>query len=163
MMRITMPQLPGRSRARKEILMTRERTLRGVRFHIHINSKRNADPLADFSGRQGLDLYLKCLQLILRHQIWFLVHEKGLPSELETVIFDLWALRITQLGDRIANDSHENESTRSQTTSEGPSPPQKVATRSFMVRQTCMTAWFYATLVSLRCDYQSLLETSMLG
>jgi RNA polymerase I-specific transcription initiation factor RRN7 len=105
-----MPQLPGRSRARKEILMTRERTLRGVRFHIHINSKRNADPLADFSGRQGLDLYLKCLQLILRHQIWFLVHEKGLPSELETVIFDLWALRITQLGDRIANDSHENES-----------------------------------------------------
>jgi RNA polymerase I-specific transcription initiation factor RRN7 len=55
-------------------------------------------------------LYLKCLQLILRHQVWFLVQEKGLPSELEVVIFDLWALRIAQLGDRIASGSHDNES-----------------------------------------------------
>jgi RNA polymerase I-specific transcription initiation factor RRN7 len=55
-------------------------------------------------------LYLKCLQLILRHQIWFLLKEKGLPSELETVIFDLWALRVAQLGDKIANESQETES-----------------------------------------------------
>jgi RNA polymerase I-specific transcription initiation factor RRN7 len=55
-------------------------------------------------------LYLKCLQLILRHQIWFLVQEKGLPSELETVIYDLWALRIAQLGDRIASGSQDNDS-----------------------------------------------------
>jgi RNA polymerase I-specific transcription initiation factor RRN7 len=55
-------------------------------------------------------LYLKSLQLILRHQIWFLIHEKGLPQELERVIFDLWALRIAQLGDRIASESQETDS-----------------------------------------------------
>jgi RNA polymerase I-specific transcription initiation factor RRN7 len=55
-------------------------------------------------------LYLKCLQLILRHQVWFLVKEKGLPSELETVIFDLWALRIAQLSEKIASGEEENES-----------------------------------------------------
>ncbi|KAH8723637.1 hypothetical protein GQ44DRAFT_740869 [Phaeosphaeriaceae sp. PMI808] len=63
-----------------------------------------------FSGRRAFDLYLKCLQLILRHQVWFLVQEKGLPSELETVVFDLWALRISQLGNRIANGGEESES-----------------------------------------------------
>lgn len=54
-------------------------------------------------------MYLKSLQLILRHQIWFLVNDKGLPQELETIIFDLWALRIAQLGDRIASESQEAE------------------------------------------------------
>jgi RNA polymerase I-specific transcription initiation factor RRN7 len=57
------------------------------------------------SGRSGVDLYLKCLQLILRHQIWYLIKDKGLPTELETVVFDLWSLRIAQLGDKIASDS----------------------------------------------------------
>lgn len=42
--------------------------------------------------------------------MWFLVKEKGLPSELETVIFDLWALRVAQLGDKIASESQENQS-----------------------------------------------------
>jgi RNA polymerase I-specific transcription initiation factor RRN7 len=55
-------------------------------------------------------LYLKCLQLILRHQVWFLVQDKGLPSELETVIFDLWALRVAQLSERIASGDQESES-----------------------------------------------------
>lgn len=50
------------------------------------------------------------MQLILRHQIWFLIQEKGLPQELETVIFDLWALRVAQLGDRIASESQDTES-----------------------------------------------------
>lgn len=35
--------------------------------------------------------------------------DKGLPSELETVVYDLWTLRIAQLGDRIASASKENE------------------------------------------------------
>ncbi|KAF2821144.1 hypothetical protein CC86DRAFT_470897 [Ophiobolus disseminans] len=63
-----------------------------------------------YSGRRAFDLYLKCLQLILRYQVWFLIQEKGLPSELETVVFDLWALRIAQLGDKIASESQEDES-----------------------------------------------------
>ncbi|KAH7385533.1 hypothetical protein DE146DRAFT_210351 [Phaeosphaeria sp. MPI-PUGE-AT-0046c] len=62
-----------------------------------------------FTGPQAFDLYLKSVQLILRHQIWFLVKDKGLPSELETVIHDLWTLRIAQLGDRIASASKNNE------------------------------------------------------
>lgn len=66
--------------------------------------------VTDFSGRQAFDLYLKCLQLILRHQVWFLVHERGLPAELETVIFDLWALRIAQLGEKIVSDLPESDS-----------------------------------------------------
>jgi RNA polymerase I-specific transcription initiation factor RRN7 len=62
------------------------------------------------SGRRAFDLYLKCLQLILRHQVWFLVQEKGLPSELEMVIFDLWALRVAQLSEKIASGDQESES-----------------------------------------------------
>ena len=57
------------------------------------------------SGRSGVDLYLKCLQLILRHQIWYLIKGEGLTAELETVVFDLWSLRVAQLGDRIENDN----------------------------------------------------------
>ncbi|KAH5254404.1 hypothetical protein HBI67_152680 [Parastagonospora nodorum] len=67
-----------------------------------------------FSGRRAFDLYLKCLQLILGHQVWFLVQEKGLPSELEMVVFDLWALRVAQLGNRIGSNNAEAESQQSQ-------------------------------------------------
>lgn len=55
---------------------------------------------------------MKALQLILRHQIWFLTHEKGLPAELETVVFDLWALRILQFGDKISEDNEELHSSQ---------------------------------------------------
>ncbi|KAF3052287.1 Pol I core factor CF [Didymella keratinophila] len=67
-----------------------------------------------FSGRQGLDLYLKSLQLILRHQLWYLVKDKGLPEELEVITLDLWALRIAQFGDRIASDSRADSQSQSQ-------------------------------------------------
>ncbi|KAF2708672.1 hypothetical protein K504DRAFT_534268 [Pleomassaria siparia CBS 279.74] len=63
-----------------------------------------------FKGQQATDLYLKSLQLILRHQIWFLVHDKGLPAELETVVFDLWTLRILQLESKISNERHDYDS-----------------------------------------------------
>ncbi|KAF2122336.1 hypothetical protein BDV96DRAFT_537465 [Lophiotrema nucula] len=70
-------------------------------------SQRNTDEIEKvykyFKGQQAYDLYLKCLQLILRHQIWYLVHEKGLPVELETVVFALWALRIAPLEGKIAH------------------------------------------------------------
>lgn len=62
-----------------------------------------------FSGRQAFDLYLKSLQLILRHQVWFLVHEKSLPAELEIVIYDLWALRIAQLADKMTNTNLDSD------------------------------------------------------
>lgn len=49
------------------------------------------------SGKAARELYLECLQLILRKQIWWLVHSKRLPGELETVVRDLWDLRIRKL------------------------------------------------------------------
>lgn len=35
--------------------------------------------------------------------------EKGLPTELETIVYDLWTIRIAQFGDRIASASKDNE------------------------------------------------------
>ncbi|WQF80093.1 Putative RNA polymerase I transcription initiation factor TAF1B/Rrn7 [Colletotrichum destructivum] len=46
------------------------------------------------TGQQARDLYLECLQLILRQQVLWLVTEKGHKPELETVVRDLWDLRI---------------------------------------------------------------------
>lgn len=65
-----------------------------------------------YKGPRAFDLYLKCLQLILRHQLWYLTKDRGLPTELEAVTRDLWSLRIAQLGDRIA--SHDEESSEFQ-------------------------------------------------
>ncbi|KAF9693135.1 hypothetical protein EKO04_008738 [Ascochyta lentis] len=67
-----------------------------------------------FSGRQALDLYLKCIQLILRHQVWYLIKDKGLPAEFELIVLDLWALRISQFGERIASDSRIDSQSQSQ-------------------------------------------------
>ncbi|OCL05870.1 hypothetical protein AOQ84DRAFT_432871 [Glonium stellatum] len=73
-----------------------------------------------FKGREAFDLYLQCYQLILRHQIWFMVHSKCLPAELENVIFDLWALRISTLKDRIDDTSgDESQSQMFSSASEG--------------------------------------------
>ncbi|KAJ4289005.1 hypothetical protein N0V90_011347 [Kalmusia sp. IMI 367209] len=60
-----------------------------------------------YRGAKGADLYVKCLQLILRHQLAFLIHKKGLTTELETVVQDLWTLRISQLGNKIRSESQE--------------------------------------------------------
>lgn len=59
-------------------------------------------------------MYLKSLQLILRHQLWYLIKEKGLPEELELITLDLWALRIAQFGDRIASDTRIDSQSQSQ-------------------------------------------------
>lgn len=40
-------------------------------------------PVKVLLGKKGYELYLKCIQLILRKQVWVLVHEKGFPAELE--------------------------------------------------------------------------------
>lgn len=38
----------------------------------------------------------------------YLIQEKGLPAELETVVQDLWTLRILQLGHKIRNESQDS-------------------------------------------------------
>lgn len=46
------------------------------------------------TGEAGKLLYLEALQLLLRKQVAWLVKEKGHREELETVVRDLWDLRI---------------------------------------------------------------------
>jgi RNA polymerase I-specific transcription initiation factor RRN7 len=46
------------------------------------------------SGIQAKELYLECLQLLLRKQVYKLVSSRGFPAELETIVRDLWDLRI---------------------------------------------------------------------
>lgn len=46
------------------------------------------------TGRQAQELFLECYQLILWKQCSWLVSVKGFPKELETVVRDLWGLRL---------------------------------------------------------------------
>ncbi|KAF2430075.1 hypothetical protein EJ08DRAFT_697620 [Tothia fuscella] len=66
-------------------------------------------------GRKGFELYLLCFQLILRKQIWWLVREKGFPKEFESIVQDLWAIRLDQLSDRMDLDALSESETDSQT------------------------------------------------
>ncbi|KAG4035466.1 hypothetical protein MFRU_001g02350 [Monilinia fructicola] len=50
-----------------------------------------------FGGRDATQLYLQCYQLILWKQTHWLVTVKGFPKELETVVRDLWELRLRVL------------------------------------------------------------------
>ncbi|KAF2639478.1 hypothetical protein P280DRAFT_490742 [Massarina eburnea CBS 473.64] len=65
-----------------------------------------------FKGSRAIDLYLKSLQLILRHQIWFLIRDKGLPTELETVVQDLWTVRILRFEEKLADERQEFDSSQ---------------------------------------------------
>ncbi|KHN97881.1 Ubiquitin subgroup [Metarhizium album ARSEF 1941] len=46
------------------------------------------------TGQEGRSLFLEALQLLLRKQLSFLIRIKGHREELETVVRDLWDLRI---------------------------------------------------------------------
>jgi RNA polymerase I-specific transcription initiation factor RRN7 len=50
-----------------------------------------------FGGQDATDLYLQCYQLILWKQTHWLVTVKKFPPELETVVRDLWDLRLRVL------------------------------------------------------------------
>ncbi|KAF4470408.1 eukaryotic translation initiation factor 5A [Fusarium albosuccineum] len=49
--------------------------------------------LRHLTGQAGKNLYLECLQLVLRSQVLWLIRERGHREELETVVRDLWDLR----------------------------------------------------------------------
>ena len=46
------------------------------------------------TGLQGKALYLEALQFVLRLQIAWLIDDQGHRPELETVVRDLWDLRV---------------------------------------------------------------------
>jgi RNA polymerase I-specific transcription initiation factor RRN7 len=54
--------------------------------------------VAQLTGVQAKELYLECLQLLLRKQVYALVHNKRLPAQLEAAVRDLWDLRIRGFG-----------------------------------------------------------------
>ncbi|KAM4064731.1 ubiquitin family protein [Hirsutella rhossiliensis] len=54
------------------------------------------------TGQDGKLLYLEAVQLLLRNQVLWLVREQRLGEELETVVRDLWDLRIRGFPDKDA-------------------------------------------------------------
>jgi len=46
------------------------------------------------SGNAARELLLECIQLVLRKQVAWLIKEQRFPSEYETVVRDLWDLRL---------------------------------------------------------------------
>lgn len=56
------------------------------------------------SGLAGKSLYLEALQFILRSQLQWLIQQKGTREELETVVRDLWDLRIRAFGTIMPDD-----------------------------------------------------------
>ncbi|KAK0735872.1 hypothetical protein B0T21DRAFT_402503 [Apiosordaria backusii] len=46
------------------------------------------------SGNEAKELYLECLQLILRKQLQWVIKEKRFNGEIESVVKDLWVLRV---------------------------------------------------------------------
>ena len=62
----------------------------------------------DYTSFEALELYLKAYQLILRKQCWVLVHDLRLPGDLESVVKDLWELRLMLLQGRLTAIEKEN-------------------------------------------------------
>ncbi|KAG6987645.1 Ubiquitin-60S ribosomal protein L40 [Fusarium oxysporum f. sp. conglutinans] len=60
--------------------------------------------LRHLTGQAGKNLFLECLQLVLRQQLLWLVQSKGHREELETVVRDLWDLRIRGSGALLAEE-----------------------------------------------------------
>ncbi|KAG0030899.1 Pol I core factor CF [Podila clonocystis] len=54
--------------------------------------RKRKDPLAgQLVGIEDEKATLQAVQLILRHQLWWLVHEKGFPKEIQSVAREYWA------------------------------------------------------------------------
>lgn len=71
----------------------------------------------NYSGAEALKLYLQSYQFILWKQCYVLIHNMGLPAELEVIVKDLWSLRLQLLQDRVDASSQENTVFSSQNTS----------------------------------------------
>ena len=74
------------------------------------------------SGSDARELYLQCFQLILWKQCHWLIEVKNLPPELETVVRDLWGLRLGCLSKVLEERSGYSSGTGTQmfsSTSEG--------------------------------------------
>ncbi|KAF7560758.1 hypothetical protein G7046_g3386 [Stylonectria norvegica] len=65
--------------------------------------------LRHLGGQAGKNLYLECLQLVMRNQLRWLINTKGYREELETVVRDLWDLRTRGSGFLAPEDDAPDE------------------------------------------------------
>ncbi|KAF2456106.1 hypothetical protein BDY21DRAFT_364845 [Lineolata rhizophorae] len=82
-----------------------------------------------FKGREAFELYLQCYQLILRKQIWWLIQNKGMPTELETTARILWSLRLSSYESRLPHPPR-TATTPTQSTPSSPSALSSPASSS---------------------------------
>lgn len=54
-----------------------------------------------YRGQRAYKLFLQAYQHIIWKQCYALIHKKDLPSELWTVVRDLWTLRLAQQADKL--------------------------------------------------------------
>lgn len=78
---------------------------RASRIKVDSDAESTASRVSGFSGPKAFEHYLLCLQLVLRKQLRWLIDVQHLPEELETLVKDLWALRLHKLQNRVSFDS----------------------------------------------------------
>lgn len=61
---------------------------------VRREKERRETEKRQLTGQEGRSLYLEAVQLLLRKQVSFLTRLKGHREELETVVRDLWDLRV---------------------------------------------------------------------
>ncbi|KAK7957131.1 uncharacterized protein PG986_006353 [Apiospora aurea] len=70
----------------------------GTTGKVHRRKKEKRERAAvKLEGAAGRELYLECLQIILRKQVWWLMKERGLPADLEEIVRAFWGLRVRDL------------------------------------------------------------------
>jgi RNA polymerase I-specific transcription initiation factor RRN7 len=81
----------------------------GKRINTKERTKKQKVPKV-YSGKKAYRLFLQAYQHILWKQCHALVHGKGFPGELWTVVRDLWTLRLSKLLRRVEDHGEGSES-----------------------------------------------------
>ena len=77
-------------------------------FIESLTEKKSKKSTTVYGGAKATTLYIQIYQLLLRKQLHALIHTHGFPAQLETVVYDLWALRLQLLTKRLAGGAdHE--------------------------------------------------------
>ncbi|KAL1970682.1 hypothetical protein VTN77DRAFT_4326 [Rasamsonia byssochlamydoides] len=98
-----------------------------------------------YRGRQAYRLFIQAYQLILWKQCHALVHKKGFPSDIETVVRDLWALRLGALADKF-DDSVEDDDTTQLFSSQAAEATEADPEQQFHTRKASDTPRLVETL-----------------
>ncbi|KFY42334.1 hypothetical protein V494_02461 [Pseudogymnoascus sp. VKM F-4513 (FW-928)] len=72
-----------------------------------------------YDGIEAIKLYAQCWQVVLRKQAMWLISARGMPPELETVIRDLWAVRIRSIRGVGEDERDSRDGSGFSSTSEG--------------------------------------------